>query len=44
MHKHLYEYVGEISTEIDRLIEELRTLPDAGMLPRPASARQPSTA
>ena len=44
MHKHLYEYVCEISTDIDRLIEELRTLPDAGMLPRPAPARQPSTA
>jgi radical SAM superfamily enzyme YgiQ (UPF0313 family) len=44
MHKHLYEYVCDISIEIDRLVEELRTLPDAGMLPRPAPAHEPSAA
>jgi radical SAM superfamily enzyme YgiQ (UPF0313 family) len=33
MHKHLYEYVHEISAQIDRLLADLRTVPDAGMLP-----------
>ncbi len=40
LHKHLYEYVREISARLDQLIEELRTLPDAGMLPQPATARE----
>ncbi len=44
MHKHLYEYVRDTSVQLDRLIEELRTLPDAGMLPRPSPVRQPSAA
>jgi radical SAM superfamily enzyme YgiQ (UPF0313 family) len=37
MHKHLYEYVRDTSVQLDRLIEELRTLPDAGMLPGSAA-------
>jgi len=29
IHKHLYEYVHEISRNLDRLIEDLRSMPDA---------------
>ncbi|HVN84923.1 MAG TPA: radical SAM protein [Candidatus Binatia bacterium] len=40
IHKHFYEYVRDISVQLDRLIAELRTLPDAGMLPsRPAAGQ-----
>jgi len=35
MHKHFYEYVRETSRQLDRLIHEMRTLPEVGMLPRP---------
>jgi radical SAM superfamily enzyme YgiQ (UPF0313 family) len=35
MHKHLYEYVHDISQQMDRLIAELRQFPEAGMLPSP---------
>ncbi len=38
MHKHLYEYVRDTSRHLDRLIDEMRRLPDAGMLPRAESA------
>jgi radical SAM superfamily enzyme YgiQ (UPF0313 family) len=39
IHKHLYEYVHEITQHLDALIEELRTLPDVGMLPAAHAAR-----
>jgi hypothetical protein len=33
LHKHLYEYVDEISGHLDRLIDELRTVPEASLIP-----------
>jgi radical SAM superfamily enzyme YgiQ (UPF0313 family) len=41
MHKHLYEYVHDISAHLDRLIAELRTLPEVGMLPRSGAGGEP---
>jgi radical SAM superfamily enzyme YgiQ (UPF0313 family) len=40
VHKHLYEYVQDISHQLDRLIDELATLPSVGMLPRPEAERE----
>ncbi|MBI4514561.1 MAG: DUF4070 domain-containing protein [Deltaproteobacteria bacterium] len=40
IHKHLYDYVRDISVQLDRLIAELRTRPDAaGMLPAGAGGQ-----
>jgi radical SAM superfamily enzyme YgiQ (UPF0313 family) len=40
MHKHFYEYVGELSEGLDRLIETLRECPDSvALLPEPAPPR-----
>jgi hypothetical protein len=44
MHKHFYEYVRETSRQLDRLIVEMRTLPEVGMLPRPDERRTVSPA
>jgi hypothetical protein len=42
MHRHFFEYVREVSRELDQLIAELRTLPDAaGLLPAPVPPRAP---
>lgn len=35
VHKHLYEYVHDVSSQLDRLIEQLRSMPEVGMLPAP---------
>jgi len=40
LHKHLYEYVHDISRQLDRLIEELGTLSNVGMLPAPEPVRE----
>jgi radical SAM superfamily enzyme YgiQ (UPF0313 family) len=42
MHRHLFGYVRDVSVQLDRLIAELRTLPEAGMLPPPAPSREPA--
>jgi hypothetical protein len=33
VHKHLYEYVHQVSSQLEHLIRELRARPDVGMLP-----------
>jgi hypothetical protein len=42
MHKHLYEYVRDISVQLDALIEELREFPTPGLLPSTAREVSPS--
>jgi len=44
VHKHLYEYVQDITRQLDRLIDELKTLPSVGMLPAPEVERESVTA
>jgi radical SAM superfamily enzyme YgiQ (UPF0313 family) len=40
VHKHLYEYVEDISRQLDRLIEEMAAMPSVGMLPAPEVERE----
>jgi hypothetical protein len=42
MHKHLYEYVRDISVQLDTLIDELREFPGAGLLPATVREVSPS--
>jgi hypothetical protein len=44
IHKHFYEYVRDISVQLDRLIDELRRFPDPGILPPPATASESTVA
>jgi hypothetical protein len=44
MHHHFSGYVRDVSVQLDRLIAELRTLPDAGLLPSPTPPPGPSAA
>ncbi|HUI27224.1 MAG TPA: DUF4070 domain-containing protein, partial [Candidatus Kryptonia bacterium] len=44
IHKHFYEYVRDISVQLDRLIVEMRARPEAGMLPASPVIDEPTAA
>ena len=43
VHRHFSGYVRDVSRQLDRLIAELRVLPEPGLLPRPTPPSGPST-